>query len=260
MNDIRNVKFFIFCIILFLFPSLHTNAQGSIYPKGSTLWLVDMFFNQPYFPEKEKYYSGEMLQDVNYPTIGEEDFQSDSISYRKIAANNQAEVYSITITKYYDSRYFYCYLFNDAGTWKIDAIRKFQLPAFIHEVADSLTRTEQAPDTTLNLQRMLELMTSSDEELKTYLSDNVNSFYTIINDFENNRPIKLKTLMNQFGLESIYYDDLYQGCIFIMIGKIDRFEIGYIFSPNKSALPGITPQRFIYIEEILPKWFVYRVM
>ena len=103
-------------------------------------------------------------------------------------------------------------------------------------------------------------MISSDEELKAFLSDNVNSFYTIINDFENNRPSKLKSLMNEFGLESIYYDDLYPECIFIMIGRLDRFEIGYIFSPNKSALPIITPQRFVYIEEILPKWFVYRVM
>jgi hypothetical protein len=260
MNDIRNVKFFIFCIILFIVLSLHTNAQESIYPKGSQQWLLDMFFNQPSFPEKEKYYSGEMLQDVNYQSIGEEDLKSDSISFRKIAANNQAEVYSVIITKYDESANFYCYLFNEAGTWKIEAVRKFQLPKFVYEIADSLSRTEQTQDTTLNLKRMLELMISSDEELKTFLSDNVNSFYTIINDFENNRSSKLKSLMNEFGLESIYYDDLYPGCIFIMIGRLDRFEIGYIFSANKSTLPSITPQRFIYIEEILPKWFVYRVM
>jgi hypothetical protein len=151
-------------------------------------------------------------------------------------------------------------LFNESDSWKIDAIRKFQLPNFVYEVADSLAKTGQMPDTTLNLQRMLELMISSDKELKTFLSDNVNSFYTIINDFENNKPIKLKSLMNKFGLESIYYDDLYPGCIFIMIGRLDRLEIGYIFSPNRSALPSITPARFVYIEEILPKWFVYRVM
>jgi hypothetical protein len=260
MNDIRNVKLFIFFIILFIVPSLHINAQESIYSKGSPKWLVDMFFNQPSFPEKEKYYSGEMLQDVNYPTIGEEDFQSDSISYQKIAANEQAEVYSVTITKYYESTNFYCYLFNEAGTWKIDAIRKFQLPMFVYEIADSLARIEQAPDTSLNLKRMLELMISSDEELKVFLSDNVNSFYTILDDFENNRPAKLKSLMNWFGFESIYYDDLYPGCIFIMIGRLDRFEIGYIFASQASLLPTITPERFIYIEEILPKWFVYRAM
>ena len=253
-------KHFVFCIILFVVPSLHINAQQSIYPEGSPQWLLDMFFNKPSFPEKEKYYSGEMLQDIKYPTIGEENFQSDSISYRKIAVNEQAEVYSVTITKYDESTNFYCYLFNDAGTWKIDAIRKFQLPMFVYEIADSLARIEQAPDTALNLKRMLELMISSDEELKTFLTDNVNSFYRIIDDFENNRPVKLKSLMNRFGFESIYYDDLYPGCIFIMIGRLDRFEIGYIFASQGSSLPVINPERFIYIEEILPKWFVYRAM
>jgi hypothetical protein len=253
-------KLFIFCIILFLVPSLYNYAQEIIYSKDSPQWLVDMFFNKPSFPEKEKYYSGEMLQDVNYPTIGEELVQSDSFSLRRIAANNQAEVYSVTITKAGESTNFYCYLFNESGTWKIDAIRKFQLPKFVYEVVDSLARTKQMSDTALNLKRMLELMISSDEELKTFLSDNVNSFYTIINDFDNNRPGKLKSLMNQFGLESIYFDDLYPGCIFIMIGRLDRFEIGYIFASKGSSLPTITPERFIYIEEILPKWFVYRLM
>lgn len=66
--------------------------------------------------------------------------------------------------------------------------------------------------------------------------------------------------MNKCSVESIFYDDLYPECIFILIGKLDRFEIGYIYSVKKSSLPVITPKRFIYIEEVLPKWFVYRAM
>jgi|AP12_2_1047962.scaffolds.fasta_scaffold12731_2 hypothetical protein len=46
----------------------------------------------------------------------------------------------------------------------------------------------------------------------------------------------------------------------MLVGRLDRFEIGYIYSLNKSSLPDITPKRFIYIEEVLPKWFVYRAM
>ena len=253
-------KLFILCIILLVISFCNIYAQGSSYAKGSPEWLIDMFFNQPQFPEKEKYYSGEMLQDVKYQTIGEELNNSDSVSFRKIAANNQSQVYSVTIKVKMHSSSFYCYLLNDSGNWKIDAIRKFQLPGFIYEVADSLAMIINPSDSVLSLQRMLELMISTDEELKAFLSDNINSFYTLISNFENNKNSSLELLMNRFGLESIYYDDLYPGCIFILIGTVDSFEVGYIFSSNRSGLPIITPKRFIYIEEVLPKWFVYRTM
>ena len=253
-------KLFIFCIIFFSTLSFHIYAQGNRFPKNSPEWMVDMFFNQPQFPEKAKYYSGEMLQDVKYPTIGEELKRSNSNSFRKIAANDQSEVYSVIVKDNEHSSSFYCYLLSISGNWKIDAIRKFQLPIFIYEAADSLAKVENAPDSVLILQRMLKLMTSTDDELKTFLSDNINSFYTLANDFEKNNNSGLESMMNRFGFESIYYDDLYPGCIFVLVGRVDRLEIGYIYSSSKSALPSITPNRFIYIEEVLPKWFVYRTM
>ncbi|MCZ6703174.1 MAG: hypothetical protein O6940_09045 [Ignavibacteria bacterium] len=253
-------KLFIFCLIFFAVSSFYLYAQESPYPKDSPEWLVDMFFNKPQFPEKEKYYSGEMLQDVKYPTIGEELKSSDSNSFRKIAENNQSEVYSVIIKNNGNSSSFYCYLLRVSGNWKIDAIRKFQFPKFIYNAADSLAKVEDAPDSVLNLQRMLELMVSTDEQLKTFLSDDINSFYTLINDFENNQTGRLELLMNKIGLESIFYDDLYPGCIFILVGRVDRLEVGYIYLSNRSGLPSITPKRFIYIEEVLPKWFVYRAM
>ena len=253
-------KLFIFCIALFFVYSFHISAQQSHYPQNSTEWLVDMFFNQPRFPEKENYYSGEMLQDVNYPTIGEELNSNDSISFRKIAANNQSEVYSVLVKDNVHSSSFYCYLLKVSGEWKIDAIRKFQLPAFIYNVADSIAKIDNVSDSVSTLQTMIKLMISSDEELKSYLSNNINSFSALINEFESDESKRLESIMNKCGVESIFYDDFYPECIFILVGRLDRFEIGYIYSLKKSSLPSITPKRFIYIEEVLPKWFVYRAM
>ena len=253
-------KPFIFYIILFVFSSFHIYAQDSTYPKDSSEWLVDMFFNQPWFPDKEKYYSGEMLLDVQYPTIGEELDSNYSTSFRKIAANNQTEIYSIIVKDNGQSSSFYCYLLRVSGDWKIDAIRKFQLPNFIYEAADSIAKIENVSDSVSNMQTMIELMISTDEELKTFLSDNLNSFYKLINDFESDESSRSESLMKTLGVESIFHDDLYPGCIFVLVGILGRFKIGYIYSFNRSNLPSITPNRFIYIEEVLPKWFVYRAM
>ena len=253
-------KLFIIKISLSIICVIPICAQQSNFPKNSSEWLVDMFFNQHLFPEKENYYSGEMLQDVNYPTIGEELNGNSSVSSRKISANSQSEVYSIIVKYNEHSSSFYCYLLKVSGNWKIDAIRKFQLPNFIYDVADSIARIETKQDSVSNLQTMIKLITSSDEELKLYLSRNINSFSSLIDEFEGGKAKRLASFMNKCGVESIFNDDLYPECIFILIGKLDRFEVGYIYSLKKSSLPSITPQRFIYIEEVLPKWFVYRAM
>ena len=166
-----------------------------------------MFFNQPRFPAKENYYSGEMLQDGNYPTIGEELNGNDSILFRKIAANNQSEVYSVIVKDNEHNSTFYCYLLRVSGNWKIDAIRKFQIQKFIYEVADSIAKNENVSDSVSNLQIMITLITSSDEELKSYLSNNINSFYELVNEFESDESKRLESFMNKCGVESIFYDD-----------------------------------------------------
>jgi hypothetical protein len=66
--------------------------------------------------------------------------------------------------------------------------------------------------------------------------------------------------MNKLNLEYIYMDENYPQCIFILVGGFDRLEVGYIFSKNKSSVPKISLGRFIYIEEVLPNWYVYRAI
>ena len=65
---------------------------------------------------------------------------------------------------------------------------------------------------------------------------------------------------SDLNLEYIYIDEIYPQCIFILVGGFDRIEVGYIFSKNKSSMPKISPERFIYIEEVLPNWYVYRAI
>ena len=63
----------------------------------------------------------------------------------------------------------------------------------------------------------------------------------------------LERRKDQIGIERL-------GCIFILPGKFNRIEVGFIYSKNNSALPKITPGIYIYIEEVLLKWYVSRAM
>jgi len=251
---------FLLSIILSLLSFTTVPAQKSVYPENSPEWLVDMFFKQTQFPEKEKYLIGEMMQDVNYPTIGEELKSRATVTFRKIELNNQTGVYRIVIKDDGNTANFYCYVSNISGSWKIEAVRKFQLPGFIYSSADSLSRIENLPDSVSSLLKILKLMIGTDEQLKLFLSENINDFYNIAGAFDSKRADDLNFLMNKLNLEYIFIDENYPQCIFILVGGFDRIEVGYIFSKKKSYVPKISPERFIYIEEVIPNWYIYRAM
>ena len=251
---------FLFSFILSLISFITVPAQKSIYPKNSPEWLVDMFFKQTQFPNKEKYLIGEIMQDVNYPTIGEELDGRATVTFRKIELNNRTGVYGVIIKDDGNTANFYCYVRNVSGNWKIEAVRKFQLPGFVYSSADSLSRIENIPDSVSSLLKILKLIIGTDEQLKFFLTENINDFYNIVGAFDNKRVDDLNLIMTKLNLEYIFIDENYPQCIFILIGGFDRIEVGYIFSKNKSFVPKISPERFIYIEEALPNWYVYRAM
>ena len=251
---------FLLSIILSLISIIKVPAQKSVYPKDSPEWLIDMFFKQTQFPEKEKYFTGEMMQDVNYPTIGEELNGRATVTFRKIELNNRTGVYGVVIKDDGNTANFYCYVRNISGNWKIESVRKFQLPRFIYSSVDSLSQIENLPDSASSLLQTLKLMVGTDEQLKFFLSENINDFYNIVGAFNDKRADDLNLLMNKLNLEYIFIDEIYPQCIFILVGGFDRIEVGYIFSKIKSSIPKISPERFIYIEEVLPNWYVYRVM
>jgi hypothetical protein len=253
-------KLFFLSLILSLITFITVPAQTSIYPKNSPDWLVDMFFKQTKFPEKEKYLNGEMSQDVKYPTIGEELNGRATVTFRKIELINQTGVYGIVIKDDGNTANFYCYMRNISGTWKIEAVRKFQLPGFIYSSADSLSRIENLPDSVSSLLKLLKLIIGTDEQLKLFLTENINDFYNIAGAFDSKSTDDLKFLMNKLNLEYVFIDEIYPQCIFILVGGFDRIEVGYIFCKNKSSVPKISPNRFIYIEEVLPNWYVYRAI
>ena len=251
---------FLLSFILSLISFVTVPAQKSIYPKNSPEWLVDMFFKQTQFPNKEKYLIGEMMQDVNYPTIGEELNGRAIVTFKKIELNDRTGVYGVVIKDDGNTANFYCYVRNISENWKIEAVRKFQLPGFIYSSADSLSRIENIPDSVSSLLKILKLIIGTDEQLKFFLSENINDFYKIVGAFDNKRVDDLNLIMNKLNLEYIFIDENYPQCIFILIGGFDRIEVGYIFSKNKSFVPKISPERFIYIEEALPNWYVFRAM
>jgi len=242
-------------VITLLFASQINSQQFS---PGSPEWLVDMFFGKSSFPEKPNYYSGEMLNENNEPTIGEELNGEGEISFHQIKATKDENVFAVEVKLENKIIDFYCYLLKQENVWKINAIRRFLLPHFIYIVRDSLSNLNSLSSNDSTFYLSLKLFTMTDTDLKNHFNNNLNMFQELISDFNKEASDEVDKDLALVGCNAIYIDRKYPGCVFIQILTFENMESGYIYATESAGLPGITANDFIYIDEVVTGWFIFR--
>jgi len=257
MNKFKYIVLFFFLMQMAASPLF---AQNNPYTNGSAEWLVYRFFAENSFPDKDKYYTGEMVRDIKNPSVGEELNGVGVVTLRQVYQQPIFTVFAVNIKVGANTTGFYSYLLNVNGKWMIQAIRKFLLPKFIYQTVDSLSQVKQIPDSTAALYKMLKLMTATDEVIKTHLKKNVSLFNDLLGAFESKNKDNFIRLIDELGLNSVFKDRKYPNCTFVQIGSFKLMEVGYIKTEDDSHLPKISQNGFIYIEEIIPGWYIYRLL
>lgn len=251
-------KYFLNILIaIILFTSLIFPQQFSA---GSPEWLVDMFFSKSSFPDKANYFTGEMMEESDQKTIGEELNGLGAVLFHQIKATNSTCVFAVEVETDNKTINFYSYLIKDNNYWKITAVRRFLLPSFIYTVRDSLLDIDELSASDSVFLLSLKLFTASDQELKNYLGSNLEKFQNLISLFINNEKDKADIALASAGCNAIYTDKKYPGCVFIQILTFENIEAGFIQAADAVLLPQISFQDYIYIEEVSPGWFVFRTI
>jgi hypothetical protein len=251
------IKFLNISFFILLFSIQILSQQFS---PGSPEWLVDMFFSKTNFPDKAYYYSGEMLNESDQPTIGEELKGDAEISFHQIKATVNKIVFAVEVKHDQKVVNFYCFLIKQDNAWKIFAIRRFLLPDFIYTVRDSLSELSSFSSNDSSFYLSIKLFTMTDSDLKNYLKTNLNKFQELVNYFNNNMGDEVDKGLISVGCNAIYGDKIYPGCVFIQILTFENMEAGFIQAADSVLLPEISVGKFIYIEEVSAGWFIYRMM
>ena len=251
---------YVFVVFLISTSAQKFYAQEIVLPDGSPEWLIQMFFKSENFSDKANYFSGEMLNDVNEQTIGEELNEKGEVYFYLFSSDEVQKAFAINLKINSTDLDFYCYLVNSTEGWKIEAVRRFLFPGFIYAVADSLSNLSSLSESDSSTLELLKLMTSTDEYLKNYLKIRIEKFERLLQSFDENNAELIEAAINELSLYGIFKDDVYPGCVFIQIAGIESREVGYIYKPENSALPVVSPRKFIYIGEVLPGWYLYRLI
>ena len=247
-------------LFLIIFYHFAINVLAQDQTLGSPEWLIDKFFKQSTFSDKANYYTGEMLNDIDNPSLGEELSGRGIIQFHKIKDAKDENVFTVEVSVDDKVIDFYFFLKLQTEGWKIGAVRRFLLPPFIFTARDSLSNLNSlsADDSTFYLS--LKLFTMTDSELKNYLNAHINELQELVSYFNQEQSDKIKKELASLGCNAIFKDRNYPGCLFIQILAFEKMEAGFLYSSESSKLPEVSPNHFICIEEVLPGWFIYRII
>jgi hypothetical protein len=249
-------KVFLNIFAFILLFAIQVTAQQFL--PDSPEWLVDMFFSKSSFPDKSNYYSGDMLNEIDKQTIGEELNGKGELFFHQIKAVNDEIVFAVEVKLENKIIDFYSYIKKENDKWKIFATRRFILPDFVFQILDSLSQLPSLADSSFYLS--LQLFTMNDAQLKNYFISNLDLFNELIKYFDQGNKKDGDKVLAYLGLNAIFIDNNFPGCVFVMINTVHGLASGFIFATENAKLPVISLNEFIYIEEVVPGWFIFRSM
>lgn len=159
--------------------------------------------------------------------------------------------------------YFYLTL---AESWKVSAVRRLALTGIIEGAYKYLKSKPALNEEEKEQLGNYELLLASDESLRQWFAKNnaaMNKLYEMSRGlkagyfYEQNDPkyaaIKAQLKSLHFGGVEVNTD----GTVEFIIGGVTDNTVGFLYSPANQP-PKMSPDSYIWIEEVSPRWFIFR--
>jgi hypothetical protein len=179
----------------------------------------------------------------------------------------------------------YTFLKWNGTHWDVAAARTMQFPQAYYTLIDSIQHGWEVPSSRPELRANLALTVSSDSAIKAYLlahravMDSLVQIFkkrAVLNMVEVGGPIRpevrdgkvlptnrnkeIERLLEQARVSTAFRDARYPGCTFIRISGMGRKQVGYLYAQEGCTIPRMTPNRFIYVDNIVGPWYVYKAI
>lgn len=173
----------------------------------------------------------------------------------------------------------YTYLVRDAGKWKIDNLRVFELPPLHYLILDSLEAKKSLPDSVAYLRDRMRLSASSNAALKAHFVAHKVAILKLASAFESHTAITgidengetspanglpesdtraLTAAMHAVSIGAALRKLDARQCVRYKIGGVDETSVGYMHFGASCAKPVVGREDVMYMERLAPDWYLYR--
>lgn len=214
------------------------------------------FFGPDGIQDKRAVYHGEMLEHyIDRTTLGEELPKKVQVSFRKLKESKTNAVYAALVKKDNQTQDWYAFLVRVDKVWKLRAVRTLALPGLFSMVLKGLAeKSSRSEEEEWQYQNML-LTSSGDKALKNYLKSNRAKFDKIVALMKTGENKQAEATSKSMFVE---VQGKEEGIFKLLIGGIMDNSVGYLFVPPGESPPKMSPQKYIYVEQIIEGWYIYK--
>jgi hypothetical protein len=218
--------------------------------------ILTQFFGPNGIKDKSAAYYGEMLKYyVDKPTLGEGLPKGTQSKFRKLSETKNSAIYAVLLSNGGKTQDWYAFLVKDNEIWKLRAVRTLALSGVFSLALQELEKkSSRSKEEEWEYQNML-LTARSDNELKSYLKDNIGKFNEAVALLAKGEKELAKKTARSIYINLVKND---AGIIDFSIGGILDNSVGYLFVPSNKRPPDMDPSKFIYIEQVISGWYLYK--
>ena len=247
ISDIRNMV----RTTLILFILIFTGSTEAAEPA-----VLGQFFGHSGISNKPAVYTGEMLKYyVDKPTLGEGLPATVEANFRVLNQSENNAVYAVLLSDGRRSQDWYAFLIRENKVWKLSAVRQLALTGMttmvLHRLEQKSARTKEEEWQYQNMRLTLK----SDSDLKAYLKQKLTKFKQVVALYSTGHKDQAQTAAKQLYIDSVNDRD---GLLDLNIGGITDNAVGYLYIPPGKQPPAMSPNDFIYVEQIIDGWYIYK--
>lgn len=173
----------------------------------------------------------------------------------------------------------YTFLVRDAGKWKIDNMRVYELPPAHYLILDSLETKKNLPDSVAFVRDRMRLSASSNAALKTFFTTHKAAILKLASDFESHSAVSgldeagemapagsltaqekaaLTREMHAIHIGAALRKHDARQCVRYQIGGVQQTTVGFMHFGATCAKPVVGAEDVMYMERVAPDWYLYR--
>jgi hypothetical protein len=244
----------VFIFIFSIAAATHAHAVVSTPER-----LVLAFFSKDGIADKIAVYSGEMFQYyLARPTLGQTLPPGIKATPRLLQKQMHRAVYAVDLEKDNQSQTWYVFLRREKVIWKLEAVRTLAQTKVIYALLRQLERKKnRSVKEERSYQNML-LTVSSDRKLKEYVRANIPKLQKLVTLATSGQVEEATYLAEAESLNFVQLLPKDRQIVNINIGGILENSVGILYVPDGAAPPEMNPYEYIYIDQVLDHWFLYK--
>lgn len=242
-------------VIVVAFASATPLLAGDGTPES----LVDAFFSKAGIVDKAAVYTGDMLERfVDKPTLGQSLRDDVKITRRLIEKKLPQAVYAVEVRRTDTVIDWYVFLREEHHVWKLEAVRSL---ALMGPIQAEIHRLGHIPHRSVKQEQAYQnfvLTVASDQQLKAYLRTHYVQLQELVELALSGKIAEATAMAKARSLHLVQLLPGDKTIVQIMVGGILDNTVGFMWVPTGAVVPSMGPEEYIYIEEVIDCWYLYK--